>query len=456
MNKRINSQTDDYTLSLKWIGIHALLGIVAAVVSPVAKVWGIVPFLLGLYYIHKSRNRNNEAAIWAAYYVGLEVMLRMTGGFVTYEFGKYAVIILLGYGLIKERKFYSRNITWIVAILILLIPGMLITFTWSDRISKDILFNASGMLALCASALYFYKRPVREGNYKQILSSMILPIVATCFVLFIKTPDLEDISFTTTANFETSGGAGPNQVATVLGLGWCIFIIRYLSKEQVTDFKWLDWALLAFILFRALLTFSRGGNLGAMLGLSAFIAIHLMYRNYKFISPKTLVRVGFFCLLIFASTYVLDDVTDGMFSNRFMGRDRYGVQKEDVTSGRMEILESEVRLFVDNPMGVGVGGSRIQRMMISYEEHNSHNEFGRLLSEHGILGAIIILIICLMPVSYLFKVKNVYNKAYLVLWVIIAFSTMMHSAMRIALPAFFYGFAFVYLIPSNNDSLHRK
>jgi hypothetical protein len=65
-----------------------------------AKFYGYSMFLLGVYYVIKTQN--NEALMAAAYIAGAEVLLRMTGGNVTYEFSKYGVMFFVPLGCILK------------------------------------------------------------------------------------------------------------------------------------------------------------------------------------------------------------------------------------------------------------------------------------------------------------------------------------------------------------------
>jgi hypothetical protein len=43
-------------------------------------------FFFGIYVVIKLQNRNDECLLVAGYVVGSEILLRMTGGNITYEF----------------------------------------------------------------------------------------------------------------------------------------------------------------------------------------------------------------------------------------------------------------------------------------------------------------------------------------------------------------------------------
>jgi hypothetical protein len=68
----------------------------------------------------------------------------------------------------------------------------------------------------------------------------------------------------------------------------------------------------------------------------------------------------------------------------------------------------------------------------------SHNEVSRMLAEHGVLGIFALLILLLIPLGFLLsKNRNLLMLPFVAFW----FLTINHSAMRVALPGFMYGFA---------------
>ena len=68
---------------------------------------------MGTWLIVRSQNRNDEAVYCAAYYASLEVLLRVTGGTLGYEMGKYASIFFLLLGQYFSPQGHRRNI-WVI------------------------------------------------------------------------------------------------------------------------------------------------------------------------------------------------------------------------------------------------------------------------------------------------------------------------------------------------------
>ena len=101
---------------------------------------------------------------------------------------------------------------------------------------------------------------------------------------------------------------------------------------------------------------------------------------------------------------------------------------------------------------LGIGASRVKDVRVERSGQNlpSHNEIGRLLSEHGFLGIIILLILIIKPLAYRSANKrNHYFYAFYFFW----FATINHSGMRIAAPALLY--ALTLLNVTNGTSITK-
>lgn len=430
-------------ISYRNLALTVALAIGASYSEGIAVCWGLVALLLGLYDVFKTKDQNCVAAQWCAYIAGLEVVLRGTGGSVIWEFGKYSILLLLAAGIYVGATARYKFPKWILVALILLIPGVLTTFTWSNRISEDISFNISGILCLLISVWYFSTRELSLETLKNVLAYFILPVIALVVVITVKSPSLSEINFKSSANFAASGGFGPNQVATILGAGWLLILVMVLLKGRLTPNKYITYFFLSLIIFRSLLTFSRGGNVAAVLALGAFLYIYVHYKDYSVVSKTTFRNLIIFAVAVFLLGMIVNEITGGMFENRIKGLDGLGQEKVDKLSGRAVLIEEEISLFIKDPLGVGVGGSTYFRNLLFSNPLASHNEFGRLLSEHGILGIGVIILLIVMPIRHICRLGSVDGKAFCAMFFTLAMLTAMHSAFRLAMPAFFYGLSFL-------------
>jgi O-antigen ligase len=164
-----------------------------------------------------------------------------------------------------------------------------------------------------------------------------------------------------------------------------------------------------------------------------------------------MIVLGGFIVLIWLFSSIQ---TSGLIVNRYTNRDAAGRLKDDITTGRSELITNELLAFYHNPViGIGVGKGKEYREEKLGEISATHNEVTRLLSEHGLLGLVAILILILMPIIFWTKFKNnYYFLAFLAFW----FLTINHSAMRIALPGFVYGLALLYIVDDKKHPVHRK
>lgn len=450
----MKNNTNAPLLTTFWILAHCALAVGASISSVISQIWAISALLLGVFKIINNHDRCNEALQWSAYMAGLEVVLRGTGGSLIWELGKYSVILFLAIGLSQNHAKSRESVLWIFLCVLLLLPGVLITLTWSDRISEDISFNISGIACLLMSSFYFTKCPIRKGTLNKIFGHFLLPTISLAVVLFYKAPNIDAIDFGITANFKASGGFGPNQVATILGAGWVLIIVLVNKKLDVTASKLITYFILFFLIFRSLLTFSRGGNIAAFLAYMAFIYTYVRAKDTRFISISYFRNIIIISILAVSIVAMINNLTGGMFANRYLGLNIEGEKKEDVTAGRLDLLEEEYALFKENLFGVGVGGSMHFRTIKFNNYLASHNEFGRLLSEHGLFGIIIILLIVYKPIAHYRNNRDIDAKALCILFFVLSMLTATHSAFRLAMPAFFYGLSFLK-ISDNENSLYR-
>lgn len=454
IKKVLNSNKPMLTLSM--LVLHVAIGFIIAQSPLAAKLWCIAILLIGFVKIGKNKNRNEEALLWSAYIAAADVPLRACEGALVWEIGKLGVVLFLLFGMFVSKGQKSKVPREAIIMTLLLIPGILTTFTWSNDVLSSLTFNLSGMACLLISMIYLYKKRISFDTIKSFFTYSLFPIVTLSFVLFYRTPSLETIEFMSAANFATSGGFGPNQVATILGYGWLIVLLMIYMKEKVTFNIAVTYGLLMFLIYRSLFTFSRGGNLAAILAFACFFFFYSFARSVKGKSSKSIAGLALVGLLGIGVVQSLDTATGGVFSNRFTGKNTQGEMKEDVTSGRADILKMEYELFEDNPMGVGVGGSRYFRTVQFGNVQASHNEFGRLLSEHGVFGIGVILILLLSPLFFINKLPEAKNKAFCLMFYVLCVASMMHSGCRTAMPELLYGLSFFYLITKHEDRQYRK
>lgn len=424
---------------IKTVFLHILIGFAVYHFKGFSKVYLFGIFIYFTLQIFKSKPSQKAVAVLSAcaYIVGVEVLLRMTGGNIVYETSKYLVIFFIFVGFFVFRA--SKEPMPYVMYLFLLIPGILVAglnITETTTLRTNIAFNLSGPVCLGIVSVFCYKLKISYQNIQKVLLHMVLPLLVTATYLFLYTPNVQETVTGTSSNFAASGGFGPNQVATVLGLGMFILSVRFFSLSPTLFLKLLNGFLLAGLSFRGIVTFSRGGIITAVIMIAAFI-----YFYFKKVNKKAKFRIGrivFVFLTLGVLIWLFSSVqTGGLIENRYTNKDAIGRAKTDVTTGRSDLIAFELKTFFDNPiMGVGAGMVKELREESEGLVAASHNEVSRILSEHGLFGVIALLILLVTPL--LFRIKNKSNLFFYscyVFW----FLTINHSSMRIAAPAFLYG-----------------
>jgi hypothetical protein len=415
---------------------HVGIGVMIFLVPFLAKLYGYSIFILGAYFVIKTQNRNNEALMAAAYIVGSEVLLRMTGGNITYEFSKYGVIIFVFMGMYYSGFSKGAAPYWIF--LLLLVPGVVIStfvLNFDTDIRTTIAFNISGPVCLAIASLYTYRRKISLEQVNNILLSMGLPIISCTVYLALYTPNIRDVITGTGSNFATSGGFGPNQVATFLGLGMFIFFSRIILESRSKFLVVLNLIIVFNISYRGMLTFSRGGMITGFLMIVLLLSFLYFKSNYRG-KVKLNYIIVIISLAMMAVWGYTSFQTGGLINKRYKNQDAAGRTKEDNFTGRAEIAEDEINIFLENPVfGVGVGKGVEVRGMKTGVVVLSHDEITRMLAEHGTLGIFALLILFFTPlILYLENSFNMFLFCFVAFW----FLTINHAAMRTAVPAFVY------------------
>ncbi|MCR4030961.1 MULTISPECIES: O-antigen ligase family protein [Flavobacterium] len=416
--------------------IHAIIGLIIFVAPFLSKIYALLIPIVGLAIVVKNQNKNNEVIFVSAYLVGVEVFLRMTGGNFNNEYVKFLVIIFMVIGMFYSN-FSIRSFLYVI-FLLLLIPGILLVASIDNvdfDVKKAIFFNLSGSFCLAISSVYMYRKKLLFEELQNVLVAIGLPIVSTVIYMFLFNPSVRDVVTGTQSNFETSGGFGPNQVSTILGLGMFVFFAQLVlfSKSKIEII--LNGFLLIFISYRAIATFSRGGVITGVV-----MIVFLLFVLYSFSNDNGRKKIALVFLLagilavgIFSYTSLQ---TRGLIDKRYSNKDARGREKIDRLGGREVIIDTDLKLFLDNPIfGIGVGMGKESRKESLGQAVAAHSEISRLFSEHGLFGIFSLIILFVVPFSlYINNRQHIYFFSFFLFWLL----TINHAALRIAAPAFVY------------------
>lgn len=410
-------------------------------------------FVYGFFYLIVKGNSSGRAHLAATYLAGFELTIRASRVGLPHEMTKYAVILLLLTGLFTEHTRRPKPIAFAVFFALLLPSILAMDFSLDvERIRQSISFNLSGPLCLAVSVWYFYKRPLTQQQLAQIFQMLLLAMTTTLGYLLVRTPSISEVKFSHGANFELSG-YGPNQMASMLGFGVLVIITTMLLKVPVFRLKYVMWALLGLLLYRGLLTFSRGGMVGPLLAIVLALLYYWQATGlFRMANFKRLIAAGAFAVVGYLVFSYVNALTGNILYERYTGKRGSGaVSFDKYTSGRSEIFRIDWEIFQDYPLlGIGPGMGNDLRTKHGYGERvAAHIEFSRLWAEHGMLGFLALGILLLFPLREFFQRRRRPELNFLLIALVLStFVFMSHSATRIALPMFMYGLAFAWLAPN--------
>lgn len=423
--------------------VHVIIALMVFVLPFLSMLYALLIPVVGLFVIFRSKNKNNEVLYVSAYLIGVEVFLRMTGGNFSNEYVKTLVVFFMLTGMFYSTVSTKSFVYFFY--LLLLIPGIFVSVNTADfniDIKKALVFNLSGPVCLAVSSIYMFKRKILFTDLQNIILVMGLPIISTVVYLFLYNPNIKDVVTGTQSNFETSGGFGPNQVSTILGLGMFVFFAQLLlfskSKKKII----LNGILLILVSYRAIVTFSRGGVITGIAMIVCLMVV-IYYISNSLGKAKVGLVVILACLLGIGIWGYTISQTSGLIEKRYANQDAKGRQKTDRFGGREAVMSADLKMFFDNPItGVGAGMGKELRKDSLGQEVASHNEITRMLSEHGVFGIFGLLILLITPfVLYVNNRQHLYFLSFFIFW----FLTINHAAMRTAAPAFIYALTLLFV-----------
>lgn len=365
----------------------------------------------------------------------IEVWSRMVKGAVMVdEIGKYYLLFCIILLLIHHVKEHSEKPVHKVGglLIVLLIPSLFVNLSTFDR--EQWVFNILPTLELAFLMMLVAREHWDIERFARTIQFGAMPVIFIAVYLVIKTPSLSDVSFMLGANFKTAGGA-TNQVATVLGLGILYLVLLVLMKRPLMA-KWLCYSLIAFLLFRSFLTFSRGGVFATAAAIALAIGFAMIANRKTFIRyAVVMLALGITGALVFDK---VDEISGHKLSQRYRGETIATLSGEQektwhkVTSGRSTLVMADWYIFRDYPLfGVGPGGAKSLRNNLGAPQDSAaHTEFTRLLSEHGIGGLLATLVLLLFPFYWVSKQRYRLWMGISAALFCMAVLTATHSAMR--------------------------
>ncbi len=433
-----NKMSREFKTILLLTLLHIPLGVLFYSSSLLGVISSLIAFFLGLSWALSKRQTLENVAWVVAYIVGVEVLWRMAEVPVFWEFGKYASVVIMVTALIK-RGFYKIPALPLIYF-ILLLPSTILTFAYNDFDSarEKISFDLSGPLCLFVCCWFFSYVKLNQFQLKRLFLILIAPILTIgCATLFF-TVTTEEIVFNTESNKTTSGGFGPNQVSSMLGLGVFILITCFIIFKNDAKYRIYFGMAIVFLAAQSMMTFSRGGMYNAA---GAVLIVGLFQFQNIGKALKGIVPIAALGLLFLLFVFpLLDNFTGGKLQERF---------EDTEGTNRAEIVGADFQIFLENPfLGVGVGNAYGYRAQYLDFSVTSHTEFSRLISEHGLFGVVSLLLFFLMTLINLKKQNSSLGRALVggtITWCVLF---MMNAGMRIAAPSFIFGLSFMTIVGS--------
>jgi len=410
-----------------FIVAHFILGAILISVPILSTLHAYATVALGVFWA--LTKPPGYAACAAGYVVGAEVLWRMTDASFFWEGGKYAVILILGLSLLQSKT--KRIPVAPLCYFLLFLPSILLTLdaVGLTRTRDYVSFNLSGPLALFISAWFFSSLKLSSRQLQAVLFAIIAPIISISIFALLRTFSASAIVWNNTSMFASSGGFGPNQVSTVMGLGVVVVLLMLLTGKYSRISRVL-LALIAVVFFiQGLLTFSRGGMVGALIT-SAFVALHAV-RDHQQRVRLIVALLIFVPVMVFVVIPALNNMTQGVLETRF---------SDTNLTNRDVIIRQELQLFLDNPIaGAGPGVGTYLRGVAA------HTEFTRMLGEHGLLGVASLCLLIYMAAHQYLRSKDIAIRGLrgsLILWSLLV---MTNAAMRTASVSFMFGIPFAQI-----------
>lgn len=448
-----------------WTVFHLLIGVLITVSSYFLVVWFYL--LLLMFFGANSKERLQTLPMIFGYLLLVELLGRISKAhpFIPHEVGKYLGALLLLYGIFISKSSAKGNPgKWI---LFLSLPSVFIGYSYTYITYQHIVGDYLGLFTLALSIIFFSNLSLSRIEIIRIFKIIYFPSLSILAFVVFKSPDLDEAEFILSSNAAFSGGLGPNQVSTILGMAFGILMWLWIIKYELYPVKMLNLLIPGMFLVWAILSFSRGGVISVIISLLCTI-LFVPGNNHKRLNPRkiNISLIIAFTILIGGAFWYINEISENQLLLRYQGETTgtlVGTKQRDVnqlTSGRWEVFKTDVAMWMDNIIfGVGVGRSPEIRSDYGIWWHvAAHVEISRLLAEHGILGFIISLMILILPIILYSNARgNRFRQALIIFCMVLAISTTFHAAMRTLLTPFFYGLAFVNIPKYKDESiLYRK
>lgn len=418
--------------SFIWIFLllHIPLAYLLRTFSFAAELHALLTLGVGVWF---ALHAETEKVVFStAYIVGSEVLWRAVGANIFWEFGKYAVCLILLVYLLRIRDIRPPVLS--VLFFVPLLPSILLTLDSMPlgEAREAISFNLSGALSIFLCSVFFSKIVLSSKTLKRAALVYAAPLLGIVTLQLISIASSQIIKFSDNSNFTTSGGFGPNQVSSILGVGaLAMFLLLVWDRKSKAARPFYYGLFIVFLGFCAL-TFSRNGVYLAVLGSVAALIFAGGSFSHRL---QNVFLVGVVALVVLFVVFPwVNSLTNGMLQVRL---------SDTGLTGRDRIAQADLQIWQDNFwFGVGPGVANDIRALYYSTSVAAHTEITRLLAEHGSFGLFSLLVLIGMSISNLMSAKKPLTRStraalLMCFWVYIA-----ANAMRLVLPGYLLGITF--------------
>lgn len=403
--------------ALMFLLAHIPLAVIFNFAGFLATIHALSVLLVGIYFIRNDRKPDRVVYV-LAYIMGAELLWRGLKAKLFYEYGKYAIIVLIALTLVRYgylSRIYKPGLVYLIA----LCPAFMV-LPYFNR--EEIAFNLSGPFALGFGMMFFPLFTINKNNIEKIIIAGLAPVVglAAHAVTYYHIGG---------HNRKVTGGIGANQVSSILGLGITLAFFLLLNMQRGKLYRLIILILLLWLVGQTILSYSRGGlwnALGAILVCCFFI-----FRNNKYRAKIIGYSLIFFVAIKFI-VFPMVETSSGRYGSRFKSFD---------LTDRDSMMEADLIIFSQNPL-LGVGpGQAFYLYTMTYRESDSHTEYTRLLSEHGIFGIIALLTLFGSSFRKYLASGRSFEKAFSLSFMFWTYLYMIHAAMRLVAPSMMFSLA---------------
>lgn len=432
------------------VAVEAIVGVAASRVPQIAVVHALGVTAVAAYALLKRDLILSVGVL--AFLPGSEILWRQGRAAIPYQWGPYLAIGISLFCLVLIIGRTGRNAKLALLYMVLLVPAIVLTISTAGAEAREaVSFALAGPLALATGVALFSQIRVAAWLYCRLLWIMLIGVVGPlAFALGNIQEYLVNtgaINFSEESNFVTSGGFGPVQVSSVLGLGALVGLLLVLAEPRFVP-RLLAGLLATAMAIQSLLTFSRGGMLSVAIAVAGLVIALTRDRANRvriWTLVAAVVALGYFVIVP-----GLDSYTEGAFNERF----------SDTETSRTDLAADDLEIFRENLLfGVGPGMTKYQSL--SYEvcqlrnddcdnEASSHTEFTRSLGEHGLIGGVAIAIVIVLAFGAITRRSP--DRALAVTFALWALAQMAYANLRVVAVPIAFGFAFIRVGPPDPDA----